>query len=86
MNDLKQTQSKNVHIRLGKCDNIMWATLSPTFKENKQISSRAIKTIMVTMLIPTLLSGLSAIILNKHHQNILDNRTKLIWRKVFGLS
>ena len=40
---------------------------------------------MVTMILPTLLSGLNAIIINKNHLNILDNRFKSIWRRIFGL-
>ena len=38
------------------------------------------------MIIPTLLSGLHAIVLNSHYQNELDTRIKSIWRRVFGLS
>ena len=41
---------------------------------------------MVTMLIPTMLFGLSALTINKHLQSKLDDRAKSLWRRIFSLS
>ena len=64
----------------------MWATLGHAFKDKQQISFKCIKTVITTMLIPTLLSGLSPLCLPKKEINHLDERMKSIWRRIFSLS
>ena len=64
----------------------MWATLGHAFKDKQQISFKCIKTVITTMLIPTLLSGLSPLCLPKKEINHLDERMKSIWIRIFSLS
>ena len=84
--NILDSPSVNVDTRLAKCSELMWATLGSAFKDKKQMSFICIKTIMVTMLIPTMLFGLAALTINKHLQSKLDDRAKSLWRRIFSLS
>ena len=84
--DILNVANVNVTKRLTKFKDLMWATLGNAFKDKKQISFKCIKNVMTTMLIPTLLSGLSPLCIPLTKTKRLDDRIKQIWRRIFSLS
>ena len=84
-NDIKNTDSINVSNRCSAAERSFWSTLGAAIREVNQMSFYCIKKTMTTMVIPSLLAGLSALVLQKKQLQKLDSFQKKIWRRVFGL-